>query len=293
VGSELIRTCPDHIILGAGYHTNTFVPRVSTVQYYSFDVTNKEKVSEVIVNFRPDIVIHTAANASPDYCEQHPVESRKVNVEGTENVVRACQESGSSLIFFSSNTIFNGEHAPYNESSELDPIGEYGKHKVENELFVSTSGIPYTLIRSMSLYGWHNPYERKNFLGILIEKCMRGEPMQITNDVTCNFLHVRDFAKFVWDCVRGKRQKIGGEVFHVAGFEAMTHWDFTKKAIRELGLNDTNLLPVTMADLHMMQRGKDTRFDCSKAREIGFYPMSVSDGIQSMRKTNAPTWKFL
>ncbi len=293
IGSDLIFSAPDHFILGAGYNVNTFIPRSSKVQYLHCDITREEDVFRVIHGFHPDIIIHTAAKASPDYCEQHQTESREVNVVGTEHVIRACKEIGASMICFSSNAVFNGEKAPYNESSELDLNGEYGKHKAENELFLSTSGVPYTLIRSMSLYGWHNPYERRNFLGILLEKCMTGSEMRITNDVVCNFLYVRDLTSFVWDCVRSKKQSVGGEIFHIAGVEGMTHWDFTQKAIREFGLNDTKLSPISMSQMDVLQRGKDTRFDCSKAMALGFHPLSASDGMRQMRKVLQPQWRFL
>ena len=56
----------------------------------------------------PEIVIHCAALSNTWYCEQHPEESHKYNVQGTVKVAKACKRIGARLIFMSSDQVYNG-----------------------------------------------------------------------------------------------------------------------------------------------------------------------------------------
>ena len=58
------------------------------------DVTEKEDVSKLLRNVKPDLVIDTHALSNVDYCELHPEDAWKINVEGTKNVAESCKING-------------------------------------------------------------------------------------------------------------------------------------------------------------------------------------------------------
>ena len=84
---------------------------------------------------RPEVVIHCAGLNDTQFCEQHPTDSYKVNVQGTVRVAKACKITGAKLLFMSSDQVYNGTNisGPHKEDVNLQPVTIYGKHKIKAE----------------------------------------------------------------------------------------------------------------------------------------------------------------
>lgn len=99
------------------------------------NVCREDAVKAYMEEHRPEIVIHCAALSNTWYCEQHPEESHRVNVQGTVRIAKACKLTGAKLIFMSSDQVYNGTPVlgPLSEEDLLQPITIYGQHKMEAE----------------------------------------------------------------------------------------------------------------------------------------------------------------
>lgn len=67
------------------------------VSLADFDIGDETAVRDSIDAFRPDVVVHTAANAVVDSCERDPAPALRVNVGGTHHVAEACRRHGSRI----------------------------------------------------------------------------------------------------------------------------------------------------------------------------------------------------
>ncbi len=110
------------------------------LHWHIVNPANTEQVQQVFKGVRPEAVIHTAALANIDYCEAHQQQAREVNVGITRELVDLCAASGAKLVFCSSDTVFDGEHAPYRESNLPQPINFYATTKLEAEQIVLQLG---------------------------------------------------------------------------------------------------------------------------------------------------------
>lgn len=99
------------------------------------NISREEAVKAYIEEHRPDVVVHCAALANTWYCEQHPDESHRVNVQGTVRVAKACKLTGTKMVFMSSDQVYNGTPllGPLPEDTMLQPVNVYGRHKLEAE----------------------------------------------------------------------------------------------------------------------------------------------------------------
>lgn len=99
------------------------------------NVCREDAVKAYMEEHRPEIVIHCAALSNTWYCEQHPEESHRVNVQGTVRIAKACKQTGAKFIFMSSDQVYNGTPmlGPLREEDMLQPITIYGLHKMEAE----------------------------------------------------------------------------------------------------------------------------------------------------------------
>lgn len=99
------------------------------------NVSREEAVMAYMEQFQPDIVLHCAALSNTWYCEQHPDESHRVNVQGTVKIAKACKHIGAKLVFMSSDQVYNGTpvSGPLKEQDVFQPVNVYGRHKLEAE----------------------------------------------------------------------------------------------------------------------------------------------------------------
>lgn len=99
------------------------------------DVSREEAVRTYVELHRPEVVVHSAALSNTWYCEQHPEESHRVNVQGVVKLAKACKQTRAKFIFMSSDQVYNGTPmlGPLKENAELQPVNVYGRHKLEAE----------------------------------------------------------------------------------------------------------------------------------------------------------------
>lgn len=99
------------------------------------DVSREEAVRTYMELHRPEVVVHCAALSNTWYCEQHPEESHRVNVQGVVKLAKACKQTGAKFIFMSSDQVYNGTPmlGALKEDAELQPVNVYGRHKLEAE----------------------------------------------------------------------------------------------------------------------------------------------------------------
>lgn len=99
------------------------------------DITDEESVRNYLESTRPDIVIHCAAMSNVAECEQNLEKSWKVNVIGTENVVKAAKDIQAKCICCSSDQVYCGVETsdPNREDTFIYPTNVYGKEKLCTE----------------------------------------------------------------------------------------------------------------------------------------------------------------
>ena len=102
-----------------------------------YDITQVHSIVPAIQDFKPDVVIHTAAYTDVDGCERDPDTAFRVNALGTQNVAVACQKAGAELVHISTNEVFDGRKGvPYLEYEHRNPINTYGRTKYAAERYV-------------------------------------------------------------------------------------------------------------------------------------------------------------
>ena len=77
------------------------------------DVTAKPEVSLVLESFRPDVLIHAAAERHPDVIEKNPEAARDLNVGATEFLAQECARLSVKFVYISTDYVFDGTAPPY------------------------------------------------------------------------------------------------------------------------------------------------------------------------------------
>jgi dTDP-4-dehydrorhamnose reductase len=294
LGSTVIRLAPKGIKIGGSVHINKLVPNVNC-EYHNLDITKYNEVEKALTKFKPDVVIHTAAIATPDYCDKHQDEAYQVNVVGTQNVIKACKKVGSKLVYITTNGVYDGENAPYDESSIPAPIDYYGETKYEGEKLTQNSDLDYLLIRLITMFGWNNPQERQNPVTWLVEILGTNKtPVNMVTDMVNNFLFVEFAAKAIWKAIQRDKWR---DSFNIAGQNNLSRYDFSVEIAEVFGLDKKMIFPVTLDFFkNFVARPKNTCFKTDKMeKELELEPLNSKKALIYMKNhpLNDSTWKEL
>lgn len=208
------------------------------------DVTDAESVVRAVSQVRPDWIINAAAEAGVDRCERSPDLAHRVNVCGTRNLIRACEDAGVGLVTVSTNYVFDGLDGPYAEADPVNPVNVYGRTKLEAEEVVLASSCQGVVVRTAVLYGYRAGC-RPNFVSWALESLLRGETVRIVTDEWSNPTCVDELAVFLLGFCRGKFRG----VIHFAGPEIMTRYEMVERICRCFDLDTDLVVPVTSHEL--------------------------------------------
>ncbi|MBN2645371.1 MAG: dTDP-4-dehydrorhamnose reductase [Desulfuromonadaceae bacterium] len=120
-----------------------------------FDVTDGERVRQVLLPLQPDIILNCSAFTRVDECETQQQAAFAVNGEGPKNLAVAAQEVGATLVHISTDFVFSGaKQTPYTELDAPAPLSVYGQSKWKGEQAILESGLKdYYIVRTSWLYG--------------------------------------------------------------------------------------------------------------------------------------------
>jgi dTDP-4-dehydrorhamnose reductase len=104
------------------------------------DITSIQSVTDYFNDpeHQISLVIHTAAMTDVRKCEEKKDAAIAVNVSGTRNIVTAAERSHAKVIHISTACVFNGETAPFYETSIPEPKNHYAFTKLEAEKVVQS-----------------------------------------------------------------------------------------------------------------------------------------------------------
>lgn len=257
-----------------------FVPN-DGAEHIVLDILETKSVESLFEKYEFDCVVHAAGIANVDYVETHYEESFRSNFEGTQNIASACKETGCHMIYVSTNAVFDGNGAPYAETSKPNPINKYGKIKLECEKKVSESFDHFTIFRPILMYGWHYPQSRPNPATWIIEKLSKGHTINMVTDIYENPLYNVQCGEILWQTILKKPQGI----IHAAGGEIVNRYEFAVKLAEVFGFSSSLIRPVDSSFFPAIApRPRNTSLETKRTREeLGITPIVLREGLEKMK----------
>ncbi|MBW2559100.1 MAG: dTDP-4-dehydrorhamnose reductase [Deltaproteobacteria bacterium] len=207
-----------------------------------FDIASASDCRDIINESGADVVINAAAYTNVDGCETDEAGCFSVNGDGVKNVALACRETGSKLIHFSTDYVFDGTKTlPYVEDDACNPINAYGRSKLKGEEYLRESSDNYILLRTSWLYGKNG----KNFVGAIVEKAEKTGALEVVDDQTGSPTCTVDLAAAVKVLVEGDYRGI----FHVTNRGTCNWYQFALKILEYRDIKDVNIVPIKSATL--------------------------------------------
>ena len=244
---------------------------VCAMPYVPMDITNAEMVRSVLLQVKPDVVVHCAAWTAVDLAEDEDkqVKVRAINVGGTQNIADLCKELGCKMVYISTDYVFNGQGTePWQpDCKDYAPLNVYGQTKLDGELAVFNTLDKYFIVRIAWVFGRNG----NNFIKTMLNLSKKYDTLRVVNDQIGTPTYTLDLSRLLVDMV--ETEKYG--YYHATNEGGYISWhEFACEIFRQAGITMT-VNPVTTAEYGISKAARpfNSRLDKSKLVDAGFEPL--------------------
>lgn len=202
-------------------------------RHSDFGVENYEACELFIKKIKPNFVINTAAFHNTSECELNPNKSFLVNSVGAYNVSKASTIVDATTIFISTNYVFDGNKASFDENDCPNPLNIYGASKLTAEILTKITNKKSIIIRTSVLFGLHRSGKGHNFVSMMLEKAQNEKELKVVNDEYSSFTYSFDLATKIKELID---RNVTSGIYHITNSGWSSWYEFTKEILKISGV---------------------------------------------------------
>ena len=283
IGSHLVMH-----LLKQGHKVKVVDLQKPDIEHKNLEFVNKSIMDEIVEDIMGcDIVYHFAAMLGVDNSDSRPLETMRINLEGSVNVFKSAIEANVKRIVYASSSEVYGEprELPIREDSVKGPVSAYGVSKLAAEIYAKAYnhefGADIKIARFFNVYG---PGQSNNFvIPIFINNALKNKPLRVFGDgnQTRCFTYVEDIADGVLKVLEKGRT---GEAYNIGNNKPTTILELAK-IIKELTGSKSEIIKSGFGmETRLKEREIEYRIpDISKMKALGREPKTtVREGIKKI-----------
>jgi dTDP-4-dehydrorhamnose reductase len=236
LGQELQQTLTDYDVIGVGRET--------------LDLTQPDKISQMMDEVRPELVINAAAYTAVDKAESEPEITKATNAIAPGILAKEAQKMGVPLIHISTDYVFDGSQSrPYLDTDTTNPLGVYGQSKLAGEQAIRENCNLHIILRTAWVYGVGG---KGNFVKTMLKLGAEREEIRVVADQVGSPTWTGDLASAIAQLLPQLSPEIAG-TYHYTNSGVASWYDFAVAIFEEakqLGfpLKVQRIIPITTAD---------------------------------------------
>lgn len=184
-----------------------------------FDITDADAVRRVVADARPDVVINAAAYTAVDRAEGDEAAARAINVNAVGTLASAARVAGAGFAHVSTDFVFDGTaHVPYPPDAAPNPLGAYGRTKLDGEIAAAEFHPAPLLVRT----AWVYARQGNNFVATMLRLMRERDEVRVVADQFGTPTHAATLARALWTLIAGGHNG----TFHATDAGTATWYDF-------------------------------------------------------------------
>lgn len=253
--------------------------RFQGMESVAADLCDADQARGVVARFAPSWVVHCAGLTNVDGCERDPDEAWRVNVQAAANVARAAAEVGAGMVYFSTDSLFDGRGGPYAEDEPIRPLNVYARSKAEGEAAVLAESAR-TLVARTNFYG-HNIRHKADLAGWILGRLRAGDEVPGFTDVVCSPMLINDLCATLFEMM--DRGLTG--IYNACCRDGLSKYDLALEVADVFGLDASLVRPSSLAEARLAApRPADMTLDTAKVAAALGRPMpSIREGLERYR----------
>lgn len=252
------------------------------VSWRELDLRDRDAVREVVREAAANVVVNAAALTDVDGCEDRPEEAQAVNALAPEAIARACKVGGSRFVHVSTDYVFDGT-GPATETTEPNPLGAYGRTKLDGERRVAQEDPSALILRMSGVFGWNRVSAKTNSVTWILKMVEAGQEVRLFRDQKITPTYARTGAGAAFDLAELKARG----VFHVASRDCLSRLEMGEAVVEAFGIPGAKLVPVSISSIALKApRPPAPCLVVTKVEETLKKPMpGFRAGLEDMRNT--------
>jgi len=240
------------LVTGSNGQLGSEIQELSSKYGYNFffteretlDITDKDALTEFIINNKIDSIINCAAYTAVDSAEDDKVNAENINHLAVQSLAELAKEKELQLIHISTDYVFDGRNfKPYREDDITNPQGVYGKTKLAGEKVLQEINPKNSIIIRTS---WVYSSFGANFVRTMLRLGKEKEELGVIFDQVGTPTYARDLAKMILDNLENiTSEKV--EIYNYSNEGVLSWYDFAKE-IMSLAEIDCQINPIETID---------------------------------------------
>lgn len=186
------------------------------------DITDLAKVKQAVTQFEPNVIVNAAAYTAVDKAETDRELAALINETGPKNLALAANDVGARLVHVSTDYVFDGTATtPYVETDATNPLGVYGKTKLDGEIAVASVQPEAIIIRTAWVFSEYG----NNFVKTMLRLAKERDTLSIVADQYGCPTYAGDIAQAIIDLVKINAK---GGVYHFCGDKEVSWSNFAQ-----------------------------------------------------------------
>jgi dTDP-4-dehydrorhamnose reductase len=229
VGTEVMQAAAPRSVHGVAR-------QVSGLASEAMDLLDPAAIARVVKREQPSLVVVASAWPWVDGCEQDPARSERENVQTVRTLVEALSAS-TRVVFFSTEHVFDGLAAQYDEAAPTNPLSVYARHKREVEQLLVQRG---RALVARTSYVFGREVRRKNFMYRVVDASTSGTPLKVPSAQagmpTWSVWLARSALELAHEGLEG--------IVHLTGPDVLTKGEWAGLLAKGLGLSGVEIVEV-------------------------------------------------
>jgi len=244
------------------------------------DLTNNDQIAGTVKEFRPDVIVHAAAFASPILPpEISKAYVNQVNVTATALLARLAQQGSARMIYTSTDLVYAGYRGSMlTESAKLVPLSLYAETKLIGEGKVSRESENHVILRTSLMYGIGLNHAVSHFTG-MVKSLTKGKPVKLFTDQIRTPLSYTDASRMIAEII--ERPEISG-IYNFGGKDRLGRFEMGEILCKLGGFDSTLLIPSSCRDIPNYPAVEDVSLNTEKLGAYGINANSYEHEVTTL-----------
>jgi len=242
--------------------------------WHVLDLQDLGALRDLLLDLKPRLVIHTAALSDIDFCEANPEAAETVNVKVTLQIAELCRRIAARMVFFSSDSVFDGKRGGYRETDPPRPLNQYARTKVRAEESITSILADHVIIRPSLIMGLPVAQSGNSFLWRLVQSLRAGARSAFPASELRTPVDVITLRRATWEVAQSDFTGL----LHLGGNDRLSRYDLARRIAAALGYSAELIVDKEPE----VERGRalrpaDASLDNSRAKSLLKTPMRDFD----------------
>jgi len=265
--------------------TLQFLGEVISIGREELDLTNSEKISQLIREIHPDYLVNAAAYTAVDKAETEPDLAYSINAIAPKIMAESAEKIKAKFLHISTDYVFDGrKNTPYLETDLTNPLGVYGQSKLRGEEEIKTVNSQVIILRTAWVYG---SYGKSNFVKTMLRLGKEREELKVVVDQVGSPTWAKDIAAAITQLLINADNPPG--IYNFTNSGVASWFDLTKAIFEEakisgIPLKIQRVIPITTAEYPTpaVRPAYSVLSGQKISQQLGYIPPYWRDSLKAM-----------